>query len=597
MYRLNSTTVDAGVNGWMVRILHGARPDMRRGVLVIACAALGLACIPATNTRQYAVPDPDDGCAQVNLADGKIDGVPEFLALYDCLNNLGSLDELAPMIGDLAATENPATHGAYLEDLIAIANAALADPDLAHVVEAAAAVVDQGVVEDVLPVTATFIDSGLAAEVLPVVQAAIDSGAAAGALPPIEALLRDPRMPSLIAGAKQLLDEGMAEGWMETFLPDLATILTVEKANGDPALRDTVPPMVGFLTSGEAGGFVPVLDQLHDTGTLTQLLDVTRTLYDEGVLQDMDTQLRPLLLQDGLGHSDLQGTLEILAGTDGPLTCFTLTVTDNLAKTILETMADRTPQDIQNLVSILRSTLGLAQLVCSIPPAVQEHLDSLDALAKSGALDGLLPMLRVFKQQGQVGVLVDLLVALHGCGSIPHLEPVLVAAIDAGVMDRLTGTLPHLVRPDGVPTAATQGMLDLLDRLVSPSQPGNPDSAPALSLLPLLGAAAEAGQTALADALFLLGKTIQDPTAGFEAIVPALSAALGADPEGDLLLVAADLIATGAVERSLPMMSHVIEEGFVEAMLPWASRAIHDGTADALLQLLARTFDLMESSG
>lgn len=553
-------------------------------------------CIPATNTEQYAVPDPNDPCERVSLADGKIEDVPEFLALYDCLNNMGSLAELQPMVDDLSTTTNPDTGNVYLEDLIAITNTALANPDVAEVIEAAAAVVDQGVVDDVLPVAATIIDSGLSAKLLPVIQASIDSGAAVEALPPIEAMLRDPRMPSLVAGAKAFIDEGITQGWMDTFLPDAATILTVENANGDPALREVVPPLTDFLASGDAGGFVPVVNQLVDTGTVDDLLEVTRALYDEGVLQEMDTQLRPLFLQDAQGHSDLQGTLEILAGSNGPLTCFTLTITPNLAEMILSTMADRTPADIQNLVGILKGTLGLADLFCSIPPAVQENLDSLDALAQSGALNGLLPMLRVFKAQGQIGILVDLLVAMHECQSVPALEPVLVVAVDTGVMDRLVETLPHLIDASGNATPATQGILDAVDLLVSPTEPGNPDSAPALALLPLLGAAAEAGQSALADSLYLLGKTIQDPDAGFDAVLPALSVALGADPEGDLLLVAADLIETGAVERALPMIAHVIEQGHADAMLPYASQAIHDGTADALLQLLARTFDLMDSS-
>lgn len=573
------------------------RKGLRRASLLVLSAWVLAACVPATTTQQYAVPEPHDPCADVSLADGKVDGIPEFQALFSCLNNMGSLSELEPMIDDLATTENPDTGNVYLEDLIAITNAALADPDLAGVVAAAAAVVDQGVVDDVLPVAAAFIDSGLAAKMLPVVQAAIDSGAVAEALPPIEDLLRDPRLPSLLAGTKDFLDEGLAEGWMDTFVPDLATVLTVKKPNGDPAVRDVVPPLVVFLASGDAGGFVPVVDELLDTGTVDQLLGVTRELYDQGVLHAMDEQIRPLMIQDAQGHSDLQGTLQILAGTNGPLECFGITITDNLAEMILETMADRTPSDIQDLVGILSATLGLAELFCSIPPEVDAHLDSLDALAKSGALDGLLPMLRVFEEQGQIGILVDLLVAVHDCGSLPPLEPVLVAAIDAGVMDRLVDTLPHVIEPGGAPTLATQGMLDVLDILVSPAEPGNVESAPALSILPLVGAAAQAGESAFADALFLMGETLQDPDASFDAVVPALSAALGADPEGDLLLVAADMIASGNVERSLPMTSWVIEEGYAEAMLPWTSKAIHDGTADSLLQLLARTFDLMDGGG
>lgn len=565
-------------------------------------AVLGLSltltgCLPGSAERQYEIPEAHDACADVNLGDGRVDGAAEFRLLFDCINNMGAVQELEPMVDDLATTVNPDTGEVYLEDLVVLTNDVLADEHLGDLVGIAASLVEQGQVEHVLPVAATVIDSGLAHELLPVIQASIESGALAQSLELTALLLRNQQMPALVDGARKLIDDGLAEGWMTMMLPDLATMLTVQNAAGEPALRDVLPPLTDYLTSGNAGGLVPVANELIDTGTVEELMQVTRALADQGVLQEMDTQLRPLMVQDAAGHSDLQGTLEILAGTNQPLKCLGLQITPNLAKMILETMADRTPSDIQNLVSILRSTLGLADLFCALPPAVEAHIDSLDALAQSGALNGLLPMLKVFKQQGQVGLLVDVLVEVHGANALPALEPVIIAAIDAGVVDRMMEVIPHMIDPAGNATPAMASLLEGADLLLSPTDPSDPSTAPATSLLPLLGSAGAGAELALADALYLLGQTIEDPTSGFDAILPAISAALASDQECALLVLFADLIEAGTIEAVLPVAERVLSEGHAEDMLPWTSQMIHDGTADALLQVLSRAFDLMETSG
>lgn len=572
------------------------------GVRVAAIGSIGivaclLGCVPGGYEKLYDLPPSEDPCMGVNLLDGQVDGAPEFHALFTCLNNEGSLDELAPAVEELSATVNPDTGEVYLEDLVGVTNAVLADANLAHVVEIAETVVDGGQVDDVLPAAAAVIETGLVAELLPVVQVSIDSGAIATSLPPLADLLRDPHTPELVDAVRTTIDEGLAEGWISTFLPDTAAVLTVQDPNGDPALRQVLPPLSTWMTSGEAGGLVPLLDEVHDSGTLDHLIAVSRALIDQGVMQEMDTQMRPLLVHDAAGHSHMQGLLAIVEGTDGPLTCFGVTITSNLAETILDLMADRSESDIRNLVTILRSTLGLGDLFCSIPPEVDAHIDSLDALAKSGALDGLLPMLKVVKAQGQIPLVVDVLVELHGCQAFPSLEPVLVSAIDAGVMDRFLGVVPHFVDPNGEPTPLLASLLSSLDLLVSPEVAGDPLSAPAAGLLPLIGAASQGGETGLADALYLLGRTIEDPASGFDEVLPALSGALAADPDCVLLVLIADLIDDGSVERALPMVSHVIAEGHGEAMLPWTAEMIRDGTADSLLEVLAGAFDLMESSG
>jgi hypothetical protein len=571
---------------------------MKKALAGILAIPFAVACLPAgSNAPQYEIPAGHGPCDGVNLSDGEINGAAEFEKLFACLNDLGSLDALAPMIDDLGSTTNPLTGEVYLEDLVGVTNAVLADPDLAHVVTAVSHVVSDGQTDAVLPAGAAIIDSGLVHQLLPVMQSAIDSGSVAHALPATSQLLKDPSMPHVLAASKSLLDDGLQQGWLSQMLPDLATILTVKDPQGNPALRHVLPPMDAWLASGQTGGLVPMLDQLHDSGTLTQLLGVTRKLSDQGVLAQMGPDLRPLMLHDANGFSDLQGTLEILKGSDGPLKCFGVTVVPNLAENILSTMADRTPADIQNLVSILEATIGLGTLVCDIPQPVQDDLSSLDALAKSGALDGMLPILKVFKAQSQIPLLVRVLVQVRDSNALPALEPMLVAAIDAGVLDRAMAVVPHLIQADGSPAPEMSSLLDALDLLVSPTNPSDPSTAPAAALLPLLGAAGTGAEQQMADALYVLGTTIQDPGSHFDAVLPALDAAMGADPDGTLIQLLASLIDDGSIARSLPMASHVIASGNADAMLPWTSQMIHDGTAAALLQMMADAFALMNTGG
>jgi len=564
---------------------------------VLGASFLLASCAPSQNKPQYQIPSSTNACNQVNLTDGKIDNDAEFMALFDCLNDDGALDNLAPMVNDLANNVDPNTGKPYLDDLVTVMNSVLADQHLAQLVQVASQLVHENAVSSVLPVGSTLIDSGLAAQLLPVAQQGIDSGAMAQSLPALSALLKYPQMPVLLASIKGVIDDGIANGWAPQALQDTATLLATTDSTGAPALRKALPPMNAFLSNGNAGNLVPVVDKLLDTGTVDKLLVVSRQLSDQGVLAQMGGDLRPMMIQDANGHSQLQGTLDILAATNGPLKCFGITMVDNLAQTILSTMADRTPTDVQNLVSILKATIGLGNIVCDIPQAVQDNLDALDALAKSGALDGMLPILKVFKQQNQIDVLTDLMVNLHDSAALPALEPMLVAAIDAGIMDHVNSTLPHLINPDGTATQHLQAILAAVNNLVSPTTPGDLSTAPAVQLMPLLGAAGANQTDATADALFLLGQTMQDPNSGFAQVLPAVSASLGADPQGLVLQTIAARIDDGTVAQSLPMASHMIADGSIQPLLPYASQMIHDGTAANLLQMMAAAFALMQNGG
>lgn len=568
--------------------------NVRRAVAGTACALLFAGCTQSLAPNRFDMPDADDPCQAVDLTDGEIDGSPEFRNLFDCLNNLGDLESLAPVIDDLEATTNPETGLPYLDDVATMTNLALGYPDVADVVPVVQNLVEDEAIRKMTPLGAEIIDTGLAAALLPVVQAGIDSGEIPAMLPAVSDLLRDPDLPALTASTKDLLDDGIADGWIDELMADTATLLTVTDGNGQPALRPVLEAGTTFLAGGGGEDLIPVVDVLLDDGTLNELAAVSRSLYDQGVLHEMDTQMRPLFVQDASGFSDMQGLLAIQAGTNGPLKCIGITVTDNLAEMILGLMADRTEADIQNLVGILESTLGLADLFCSLPPEVQEHIDSLDALANSGALNGMLPMLKVFKAQDRIPELNALLVQLHDSGAMPALEPVLVVAIDEGVTDRAADTLPTFIDPNGQLTDVASTTLQMLDQLISPRVGTDYGTAPASGVLTILGEAAGPASVPVADGLYELGLTIQTEGSGFQDLPPALSAALGADPDGVFAQVGADLIDAGAADRALPPLAESIRGGHLDKVLPWVQQVLEDGTVDELVELLAGTLELLD---
>src|SRR5438067_7410975 len=96
-------------------------------VAIAALAVTSCGLTPGNNKPTYEIPDTSNACNHVNLNDGHIDNDAEFLALFDCLNNEGSLQTLEPMIQDLANTINPQTGAPYLDDLIVVANGVLGD--------------------------------------------------------------------------------------------------------------------------------------------------------------------------------------------------------------------------------------------------------------------------------------------------------------------------------------------------------------------------------------------------------------------------------------------------------------------------------------
>jgi hypothetical protein len=113
----------------------------------------------------------------------------------------------------------------------------------------------------------------------------------------------------------------------------------------------------------------------------------------------------------------------------------------NLAVFILNTMADLSPATVGTLVSLINAFPGFVpNLFCS---GISQDLNSLDFLAKSGALDALLPIARVFKDRAQMPLLVSILLRLQqDYDAIFRVsEESFTTLLDSGAVEEITGTL------------------------------------------------------------------------------------------------------------------------------------------------------------
>lgn len=89
----------------------------------------------------------------------------------------------------------------------------------------------------------------------------------------------------------------------------------------------------------------------------------------------------------------------------------------SVAYVVLDLIADMSPGDVCGLIDIVTSALpdlltniGLRLIGCrDNAEAVADALDSLDALTRSGSLDFLIPLARVFKERDQLDLLIDIL--------------------------------------------------------------------------------------------------------------------------------------------------------------------------------------------
>ncbi len=160
-----------------------------------------------------------------------------------------------------------------------------------------------------------------------------------------------------------------------------------------------------------------------------QVPDADRNTIDEQASLPVDPS-QPAWVGQQDNRSAVHRLLDLLARVNG---CSFFG--QNLAVLVLDTMAGLSPSTVSGLVSILNAMPGfLTNLVCS---GVSQDLSSLDALAKSGALDAFLPIAKAFKDRGEVELLVRLLVRVQQDYD-PVLRPYegdLALLLESGALD------------------------------------------------------------------------------------------------------------------------------------------------------------------
>lgn len=163
-------------------------------------------------------------------------------------------------------------------------------------------------------------------------------------------------------------------------------------------------------------------------------------------------------------RSAIQQLLDLLARADG---CQLFG--KSMAVWILDLMAGMSPATVGSLASMVQALPGfITNLVC---PGMSQDISSLDALAKSGALDGLLPLAKAFKDRGETPLLVRILVRLQQSypTTLRGLEPDIATMLDQGVLDEAQQVLAVAaqvrdpVTNERVCDALARGLADLVD--------------------------------------------------------------------------------------------------------------------------------------
>lgn len=171
-------------------------------------------------------------------------------------------------------------------------------------------------------------------------------------------------------------------------------------------------------------------------------------------------------------RSALEQVVELLEVAD----CGSVPLTGGrtVAYVFLDILASQSPSTVCTIIDVLLGALNsdwglfnsiaewiVVQFLNGIGcdgQQVYDALGSLDALAKSGALDAMLPIAKVFKDQGQITLLIDLLAYM--AADLRLDEDALPAT--RSVVRRLEPTISEMVHSGALAT-----MFDLLDVLVT----------------------------------------------------------------------------------------------------------------------------------
>ncbi|MCO5165022.1 MAG: hypothetical protein M9894_01475 [Planctomycetes bacterium] len=359
-------------------------------------------------------------------------------------------------------------------------------------------------------------------------------------------LLADDALPALLRASQHLLqrDPAAAERLIVTLARGHEAARSATRGSTGLGARLSDPRMVQLVDD-----LMPIIDdvleQPSNGGRSTGLVLVDTLIELRTRAPDFGPQLAPLFLfrqvvretvPDGdrndvdearstpvdhaqpawIGGQDNRSAvhqlLDLLARNDG---CQLFG--RSMAVWIIDQMADLSPATVGTLATLVTSLPGfLTNLFC---PGTSQDIQALDALARSGALDGFLPLAKAFKDQGETELLVRLLVRLQRSydGTLRGIERDVAAILDAGALEELEAALelarqvrdPLTNEPATETIARALGDLVDVDRVVHDRRGQRVPSRAHLLLRPLqeldrrvVAAGRAADLTAVAEGLF-----------------------------------------------------------------------------------------------
>ncbi len=313
-------------------------------------------------------------------------------------------------------------------------------------------------------------------------------------------LARIPELPQLLSTLSHLLDSDpdRAERLVVGMAVAIDKLQTVSASpGGSPSgslLDDMIPIFDDIFETPTAGGGSParaVFDAFHDAHTQSLELPLEIALMmrfreavretvpdndsndiDEANSIPVDYSKPSWYTENGQlidNRSDLHQLLDLLARFDS---CSLLG--SSVAELFLELAADMTPATVSGLITLINNAFGsfLANLIC---PGSGNDLVALDVLAKSGGLDGLLPLLKAFKDKGEIGLVTHLLATfgLHYESTIRPSEPFAIEVLESGAIEEVLDLLSEAttVQVPGSNDNAADVLADFLAAVIEDDYP------------------------------------------------------------------------------------------------------------------------------
>jgi hypothetical protein len=206
-----------------------------------------------------------------------------------------------------------------------------------------------------------------------------------------------------------------------------------------------------FSTSSQPSTGRVLFDVLHQLGQsardlpgqLALMVDYKTLVLDasghvdtvRSVLVDRTRPATKAGSSGGENRSVLQQLLDLIADADGCKTFLGLFGAP-LSETIIEVMAGQSPAFVGTLTDFVDNPIVQGYLALACSPIKSEVL-SLKSLSASGALNGFLPIAKVFVDKGETRLLIDILKTLdqsYGDSVLPY-EPQLSDLLKSGAIE------------------------------------------------------------------------------------------------------------------------------------------------------------------